>query len=340
MARKKSDAGDALVLANILRTDITAHRPLPADSELARAIRVPARAQQDAVWDRTTLILRLRSLLREYHPGMLAALTHIKDGLATPIGRALLAEAPDPQRGAALTADDLAAVLARAGRERGIPALAQQLHAALQREQMRQPVAVEGVFAHQALALLRQLDAVIANVEALTTAATEAFAQHPDAAIIISFPGISAMQGARILGELGDDHTRFANARALKAYAGSAPVTRASGKSRLVLTRKAKNQRLASVGYQWAFSSLAASPGAKAHYRRRRERGKWHNAALRHLFNRHLGILHHCLTTRQTYDETKAFPRDDERSAVLVDIQVSTHRHQEPEHPRAQIPAQ
>ena len=63
------------------------------------------------------------------------------------------------------------------------------------------------------------------------------------------------------------------------------------------------------AGYLWAFNALAASPGAKAHYRRRREHGDWHNAALRNLFNRQLGILHHCLTSRQTYQETKAFPQ-------------------------------
>ena len=66
VARKKSDAGDALVLAHILRTDQHAHRPLPADSDLAQAIAVLARAQQDAVWDRTCAHNKLRSLLREY----------------------------------------------------------------------------------------------------------------------------------------------------------------------------------------------------------------------------------------------------------------------------------
>ena len=101
-----------------------------------------------------------------------------------------------------------------------------------------------------------------------------------------------------------------------------------------------KNQPLASAGYQWAFNALAASPGVKAHYQRRPDHGDWHNAALRHLINRQLGILYHCLTTRQTYQETKAFPRESERSAVLVDIQVSAHRDQEPEHPRAQVPSQ
>src|SRR5918998_5107867 len=68
VSRKKSDAGDAFVLANILRTDLAAHRPLPTDSELAQAIAVLARAQQDAVWERTCAHNKLRSLLREYYP--------------------------------------------------------------------------------------------------------------------------------------------------------------------------------------------------------------------------------------------------------------------------------
>ena len=73
VAGRKSDHGDALVLANVLRTDMHVHRPLPADSELAQAIAVLARAQQDAVWDRTTAHNKLRSHLREYFPGFLAA---------------------------------------------------------------------------------------------------------------------------------------------------------------------------------------------------------------------------------------------------------------------------
>jgi len=200
VARKKSDAGDALVLANILRTDLPAHRPLPADTDLARAIRVLARAQQDAVWDRTALILRLRSLLREYYPGMLTALAHTKDTLASPVGRTLIAAAPDSASAAELTENDIAALLLKAGRSRGITAAAQYFHQTLHAPQMRQPPLVERAFAQQALALLRQLDTVISNVQALTDAATEAFARHPDAGIINSFPGLSPMQGARILG--------------------------------------------------------------------------------------------------------------------------------------------
>src|SRR5260370_26903955 len=120
VARKKSDAGDALVLANILRTDLPAHRPLPADSELAQAIAVLARAQQDAVWDRTCAHNKLRSVLREYYPAILAAFAGKRDALLRPEARAVLTAAPTPRAAAKLTRAQLRALLPRARRHRGL----------------------------------------------------------------------------------------------------------------------------------------------------------------------------------------------------------------------------
>lgn len=102
---------------------------------------------------------------------------------------------------------------------------------------------------HQALALLRLLDAACRNADDLAANAEAAFAAHPDAQIITSFPGIGGLTGARVLAEIGDDQSRFADARGLKAYACAAPITRASGKSRSVTARRIKNQRLAAAGY-------------------------------------------------------------------------------------------
>ena len=160
----------------------------------------------------------------------------------------------------------------------------------------------------QALALLRQFDAACASADDLEAAAVESFNQHPDAGIITSFPGLGALTGARVLAETGDDRSRFQDAKGLKAYAGAAPITRASGKTRSVTRRKVKNDRLAAVGYVWAFCALTASPGARAHYDRRSDAGDRHAAAQRNLFNRLLGCLHHCLATGQHYDEAIAFP--------------------------------
>lgn len=307
VARKKSDHADAVVLANILRTDAHAHRPLPADGELVQAIAVLARAQQDAVWNRQQLVNQLRSLLREYYPNFLAAFATREGGLRRPDARAVLAAAPTPGQAAALSPAKLRTALTRGGRRRGIDAEAARLRTAFAAQQLRQLPLVEQAMGRQALALLRQLDAACQAADELAQATGAAFGQHPDAQIIASFPGLGEIAGARILAEIGDDRTRFADARALKAYAGSAPVTRASGKTIHVFTRKVKNQRLAAAGYVWAFASLTASPPARAHYDRRREAGDRHVAAQRNLFNRLLGCLHHCLTTGQSYDPAKAF---------------------------------
>jgi transposase len=308
VAGRKSDHGDAVVLANVLRTDMHAHRPLPDDTELAQAIAVLARAQQDAVWDRTTAHNKLRSHLREYYPGFLAAFADTRGGIMRPEARAILAAAPAPAAAAKLTLAQLRALLRKAGRSRGIDTEAQRLREAFRAEQMRQLPLVEDAMGRQAIALLRQLDAACASADELEAAVTESFNQHPDAAIITSFPGLGALTGARVLAEIGDDRSRFSDAKGLKAYAGAAPVTRASGKTRSVTRRHIKNNRLNAVGYLWAFSALKPSPGARAHYDRRRDKGDRHAAAERNLFSRLLGCLHHCLATGQHYDETTAFP--------------------------------
>jgi transposase len=308
VAGRKSDHGDAVVLANILRTDLHAHRPLPADSELAQAIAVLARAQQDAVWDRVAAHNKLRSHLREYYPGFLAAFAAAKGGITRPEARAILAAAPTPADAAKLTPAQLRALLRKAGRSRGIDAEAQRLREAFRAGQMRQPPLVEQAMGRQALALLRQLGAACASADDLEAAAIESFNQHPDAGIITSFPGLGPLTGARVLAEIGDDRSRFTDAKGLKAYAGAAPITRASGKTRSVTRRHIKNNRLAQAGYIWAFSALTASPGARAHYDRRRDAGDRHAAAERNLFGRLLGCLHHCLATGHHYDETVVFP--------------------------------
>jgi transposase len=308
VARKKSDHGDALVLANILRTDLAAHHPLPADSELVQAIAVLARAQQDAVWDRTQAHNRLRSLLREYYPAILAAVTDRRGGLLRPEARAILAAAPTPMIAATLTLAQLRRLLTQAGRRRGIDAEAHRLRMVFRATYLHQPPLVEAAMGRQALALLRQLEAACSSAGELATATIEQFGKHPDATLITSSPGLGPLAGARVLAELGDDRARFADARAVKAYAGAAPVTRASGKRHVVSHRRVKNQRLATAGYVWAFSALTASPGARAHYDRRRAAGDGHIAAQRNLFNRLIGCLHHCLQTRTPYDEHAAFP--------------------------------
>jgi hypothetical protein len=307
-SQAKSDAFDAMVLANILRTDRDAHRPLPDDSHQVRALQVLCRAQQDAIWDKITLTNRIRALLKAFFPAAVLAFERGgKHRLESLSCRTILIAASTPDQAAALSERRLAALLRKAGRQRGIDAEAARLHAYFHVEQMRQPVAVEQAMGTVLRGLVGQLDAVCAALAELETLIDAAFQAHPDGRIISSVPGLGVALGARLLAEIGDDHTRFADGRALKAFAGAAPVTRASGRSSFVHARRAKNNRLAAVGYVWALAAVRHDAHWEAQYRARRAAGDRHVTALRKMFNSMLGKLHYCLLTGQLYDSHHAF---------------------------------
>lgn len=305
----KSDATDAVLLANIVRTDAHAHRPLPADTELAQAIRVLARGQQDAVWTRQQIGNRIRDLLKDFYPAALVAFAELPSGgLARPDARTILGAAPTPAQAAKLTPARLRRLLIQAGRRRELDRDVKRLRQVFTDTYLHQPPVVENAMGIQLSALLRQFNAACAAADELAEAAISHFEQHPDAEIITSFPGLGNLTGARVLAEIGDDHTRFADARGLKAFAGAAPITRSSGRKTVVRHRYIKNRRLAAVGPIWALASLRGSPGARRHFDARRAAGDWNHQAQRHLFNKFLGQLHHCLQTGQLYDEHRAFP--------------------------------
>ena len=147
-----------------------------------------------------------------------------------------------------------------------------------------------------------------AQIAELERELAEHFDRHPDAEILRSLAGLGSVLGARVLGEFGDDPNRFADARGRKAYAGTAPITKASGRSLVVLARVARNRRLADACERWAFCSLTQSPGARRYYDALRARGKTHSQATRQLANRWVGILHACLERRESYREEVAWP--------------------------------
>lgn len=210
----KSDATDAVLLANILRTDAAAHRPLPADTEGAQAIRVLARAQQDAVWSRQQIGNQVRDLLKEFYPAALAAFAELPEGgLARRDARAILAAAPTPAQAARLSCTQLRSLLTKAGRRRYLDRDIEKLREVFRGDYLHQPPQVEAATGIQLGALLRQFDAACSAADELAEAATAHFERHPDAEIITSFPGLGKLAGARVLAEIGDDRTRFADAR-------------------------------------------------------------------------------------------------------------------------------
>jgi len=298
----KSDAGDAHMLADMVRTDSRQLRPAAGDSQDAEAIKVVARAHKTLIWDRTRHVQRLRHQLREYFPAALEAFEDL-DAADT---LELLGKAPDPARAARLTRAQVSAALKRA-RRRGIPDKATAILAALRSPQLGQPPAITTAYAATARSLTAVITTLNEQVKALEAEVGQHFGRHPDAEIYRSQPGLGTVLGARVLGELGDDPHRYASARARKNYAATSPITRASGKKKIVAARFARNDRLIDALMAQAFAALNASPGARAFYDDLRDRGIEHNDALRRLANRLVGILHGCLKTRTLYDEATAW---------------------------------
>lgn len=112
---------------------------------------------------------------------------------------------------------------------------------------------------------------------------------------------------AGVLGEFGDDPGRYADARARRNFAGTSPITRQSGKKKTVHARFVHNTRLVDAVTRQAQGALTGSAGARAYYDQQRARGAGHQAALRQLANRLVGILHGCLRARTLYDEATAW---------------------------------
>jgi transposase/transposase IS116/IS110/IS902 family protein len=299
----KSDRGDAHVLAEIVRLDRAHHRPIAGDSPEVEGLKLVARSHQAFIWDRTRHLQRLRSALREFFPAALEAFSD----LTAPDALELLARAPDPARAARLSRSKITAALTRAHR-RDPAARAEAIQAVLRAPALRQAPPIEAAYAvivASAVRLITQLNTQIAELQAVVA---EGFGRHPDAEIVTSQPGLGPILGARVLAEFGDDRSRYADAKARKNYAGTSPITRASGTRRVVLARCARNKHLADATHQWAFCALTASPGARAYYDLIRTRGVGHHAALRQLANRLVGILHGCLKARTPYNEDTAWP--------------------------------
>jgi transposase len=298
----KSDAGDAHALADMVRTDSHQLRPVAGDSPEAEGIKVLARTHKTMIWERTREVQRLRHQLREYFPAALEAF----EDLDAPEALELLAKAPEPARAAKLTRAQVSAALKRAGR-RNITERATTVLAALRGEQLGQPEILTAAYAAAVRSLIAVITVLNEQVKVLEQQVRDHFGRHPDAEIILSQPGLGPVLGARVLAEFGDDPRRYADGKARRNYAATSPLTRASGKKKVVTARFVHNDRLVDALNAQAFSALTASPGARAFYDQQRANGHGHNDALRRVANRLVGILHGCLKTRTLYDEDTAW---------------------------------
>ena len=309
----KSDPGDAHVLADLVRTDHHQLRAVAGDSQLAEAVKVVTRAHKTLIWEKTRHTLRLRQALLDFFPAAVAAF----DDLAAPDALQLLTIAPDPVSAAGLSIEQISQALAVARRHHRA-ARAQQIAATLRGDQLGQPPLVAAAYAATVRAQAAILTVLHTQITVLEQQVQAHFGEHPDAGVYLSQPGLGRVLGARVLAEFGDDKQRYRDAKARKNYAGTSPITRQSGKRKVVLARHVHNDRLLDALGLQAFCALSVSPGARAYHDRQRARGAGHRAALRQLGNRLVGILHGCLKTGTLYDENTAWPHQQENLATAT----------------------
>jgi transposase len=295
-AGAKSDPGDAYMLADLLRTDGHRFRVLRPLSDQTRALRALVRARDDLVAQRVALANQLRAVLEAFWAGAAAIFADVD----SPIALAFLAQYPTPAHATRLGPKRLAGFLARhsyCGR-RTPDELLERLRGAVVADMGEVEMESQGEIVG---ALVAVLGTLVTRLQVITAAVEHAVTQHPDSAMITSFPRIGRVNAAQILAELGDDRQRFATDAHLAAEAGVAPVTRASGKHRAVSFRWACNKRLRQALVCWAANSRLSSPWAARVYDAARARGCDHQHSVRILARAWLRVLWRCWQDNQPY---------------------------------------
>ncbi|HUE74179.1 MAG TPA: IS110 family transposase [Pirellulaceae bacterium] len=299
-ARVKSDTDDAYIVADLLRTDGHRFAPLLAPSETTRALRAAVRTRDDLVGTRVQLANQLRSLLESFWPGAAAIFADID----SPIALSFLEHYPSPEHASRLGEARLKRFLVRhhyCGR-RSPTALLARLRAAPLGQAGPLECETKGQLV---LALVNVLRPLVLQLKDLDSMLAAHLAQHPDGALVQSFPRTGSVNAAQLLAELGEDRRRFSSPAQLAAEAGVAPVTRSSGKHRTVACRFACNKRLRAAVTTWADNSRHGHAWAAAVYARARSRGCDHPHAVRILAAAWLRVLWSCWQHHVSYNPTR-----------------------------------
>jgi len=293
----KSDASDAYLLADLLRTDGHRWAALSPQSDSIRALRAQVRSRDDLVTTRVALGNQLHSTLEAFWPGAACIFADI----TSPIGLAFLRRYPSPASAARLSEAQLLRFCRAqhySGRRSPVELLA-RLRAAAQ--------ALPGKLTTESMAqvvrsLVAVLNPLVAQISGLTRRIENFVESLPDGQIIMSFPRAGRVCAAQILAELGDVRERFSTFDRLAAEAGTVPVTYQSGKTRSVTFRWACNHRLRQAITCLADNSRHANAWAHSLYAAARARGCDHPHAIRILARAWLRVIWRAWTDRKPYD--------------------------------------
>ena len=296
----KSDPGDAYVLADFLRTDGHRFRELQPLSEATRALRALVRSRDDLVKARVALTNQLAAQLAVFWPGAAEIFYRLDSAIAL----AFLTRYPTPEAAAHLGERRLGAFLRRnayCGRK-PVGELLAKLEAAAAG---RVGAAESEARGECVKALVRTLGVLLPQISELDGAIAVALDEHPDGALLKSFPRTGEVNAAQILAELGDVRERFPSDDVLAMEGGVVPVTRRSGKMKSVSFRWACNKRLRRALTSWADNTRHASPWARGIYQRAVDRGADHPHAIRILARAWLRVLWRCWQDHALYDPAR-----------------------------------
>ena len=298
VSKSKSDAFDAHVLAEFLRTDHGHLRALEPNSDQAQELKLLTRDQHRLGRQKSRLLNQVGITLKEYYPRPLEVFSDLEAKIALDF----LEQYPTPRALSELTQRKWNR-FANSEHHLG-EARCKELWEKLNQPQLAVPEHVVRAKAQLLTVLLVQLKASLQAVESYSEKVKSFFASMPAAKLVQTLPG--AKTGtivATLWAELGDAKNRWESFRHLQAEAGVVPVTKASGKSHVVHFRFACNKVMRHASYWLAFVSLNHSEWANHYYRDQRAKGHSHHQALRALGAKWLKIIFVMWRDHKPYDE-------------------------------------
>jgi len=293
----KTDRHDAWALADALRTDGHAWRPLGPKDPIIEELRMLCRDEVALIEERTALVNQLRQALHEYYP---AALEAFEDWTA-PYAWAFVERFPTAE--ALLKAGkrqwEKFLHLHKLARPRTYQARLETFAKAGEWHVSSGMVKAKSLLA---VARARQLRTLQAQLDEYRRRIEELFASHPDSGLFGSLPGAGPKLAPRLLGEVGGDRALYDDAQGLQCVAGTAPVSYQTGKIKKAYIRRACNRSLRHAMYLFAHQSTTQCTWAKIYYDSLRAKGKSHAQALRCLGQRWIKIIWKMWQTRTPYD--------------------------------------
>jgi len=298
MSSSKSDPKDAMVLANILRTDLHLYKPLPKETTADARLRRLTRAHKSLGQQKVKLTNQLTTQLKSYYPAALQVFCKLDQKITL----AFLEHYPTPSKAQAASLEEMQKFFRKQGYT--CPSKVPLVYEFLQQPSLIAPKELEEIHQNIVLSLLPVLRSLLIAIEKLAKEIIKEFRQNQAYQIFSSLPA-GEITAARLNGELGSDGLRYPTREYLQTSAGTAPVTKRSGKTQIVLFRWQCNKHLRSAFQDLARESVNRCDWAREYFMRQIKLGNKTSRAYRALANRWAAIIWKMLQEGQPFSQAR-----------------------------------